>query len=221
MNGMKKYLFIAIALMLFSACDKVSDSENNAAQLAVFDLKGNVKECDMTLFGWPVSFDRDGFVSSDESDMTVTIVEDYEIKTEWDYTFIPYAEFTRPLTVRSEQRHDPDDFTIDYIYNEKNQLAGFYGYEWSLSFIYDMQGRLVKMHEDAEGDIIETYYEYSEDGLLAKSTVVYNGMNQTVSEYSNYLFDEPGNWTSRDVLVKSFEGDESSITEERTIQYYE
>ena len=91
-----------------------------------------------------------------------------------------------------------------------------------ISFIYKWEnGRLVGYNWNADGDNLigsEEKITYNEDGTIkaTSSTPVTGRSKIDYTYYSNYKFDERGNWISR-----TYELDNETHVEARTIEYYE
>lgn len=76
--------------------------------------------------------------------------------------------------------------TNEYSYNDNGQLIASYGYNlyknWSYSYKYDSQNRLIEKYKDDE---LEVSYEYSHNLLFKETRYFRNNNIETIYEYDD------------------------------------
>ena len=105
----------------------------------------------------------------------------------------------------SNARYDKDGWMTSCTYK-------YMGHEVSMSLEYDPNHRLSSQKLSMDGGFIKELYIYA-DGLQVEKyilTVRYNNQEQSITTiYSNYEYDNQGNWTSRACSVGEYNSYES------------
>ena len=98
-----------------------------------------------------------------------------------------------------------------YLQSAKMEMMGN---EIEISYKWE-NGRVVSQKMNVMGNDMEVKRTYNDDGT-PKADIMDMGGNQMESPYSNYKFDEKGNWISRTGEMMG-----QTMEQTRTIEYYE
>ena len=107
----------------------------------------------------------------------------------------------------SDAKYDADG----YLLSAKMEMMGN---EIQVTYKWE-NGRVVSQKMNVMGNDMEVKRTYNDDGT-PKADIMDMGGNQMESPYSNYKFDEKGNWISRTGEMMG-----QTMEQTRTIEYYE
>ena len=193
-----------------SPVDNANPVRRNEACLALFELTGPVKSCQVEC--WQTGTAERG--EYEEADMLWS--RDYGFNRRGYLEFDECGEYTyRADTVflygEDAQAGMSASLTYDAagrIVAQKLQYEGdAYGdAERSTEFSYDDAGRLTRTYTALWENGVETLYAYDASGRLAtrrETAYDYDGNTERVYTYEYVESDECGNWTERRATVKS------------------
>ena len=107
----------------------------------------------------------------------------------------------------SDAKYDADG----YLQSAKMEMMGN---EIQITYKWE-NGRVVSQKMNIMGQDMESTRKFNEDGTVA-ADVIDMGGNAMESPYTNYKFDEKGNWISRTGEMMG-----QTMEQTRTIEYYE
>ena len=121
------------------------------------------------------------------------------------------TNFSQEGKMQSAEMTDAVYDADGYIQSAKINIQG---QSATVKFSWE-NGRLKTQTVNAMGQEIKTTHNYDANGLITSDTIDMGGMN-IESPYSDYQYDDHGNWISRKTTMM---GQEMTVT--RTFTYYE
>ena len=121
------------------------------------------------------------------------------------------TNFSQDGKMQSAEMTDAVYDADGYIQSAKISIQG---QSATVKFSWE-NGRLKTQTVNAMGQEIKTTHNYDANGLITSDTIDMGGMN-IESPYSDYQYDDHGNWISRKTTMM---GQEMTVT--RTFTYYE
>ena len=122
----------------------------------------------------------------------------------------------RTINFTEDGKMQSTDYS-DAVYDENGYLQSIkmnmQGQETTIKMVWE-NGRLVGQNISVMGQDIKTIHNYDENGVITSETIDMGGQKME-SPYSDYKFDDHGNWISR---KSEMMGQEMVST--RTIEYY-
>lgn len=214
---MKKSVILLIFIACYSCISCTSDhnDEFRSPDLALFVLKGKVKECQ--IYHFKAIDDNGSVLKGDSLGMYFNDILKYSDKGE--IIFISgYGSLTgKEVTVK---RNRSGRIIELYSESEVSEEEGGGTYVQGQTWEYDSHGRPCRTnrYDDVEGNFSDERIEYDDKNNISKTED--KGRFPRVDTYQYIEFDKHCNWVKRVVISEELLMEPEKRYEERIISYY-
>lgn len=209
---MKTYIVLLLMAVGFG-CISCTDNDFQTPDLALYALKGKVKECYTYYFN---VVDNNGeVIKGDSLGRHVNDVLKYSAGGEIIYIAHYDSLSNETITIK---RNNAGRIVELYKTTRGSEEDGDGTYTWGEKWEYDAEGRPCRniRYDDMEGEHTDLRFEY--DNANNQNKIELKGRYASITTFQYLEFDRHNNWTKR---IAIYEESPRKQYEERVITYYD